>query len=300
MADNIDLSTLSYVAYTATALSNLVLYNPAKVIGIQPQARNGETQPKTFLFDVDGNQEITLQSDITDYATVDNQNFQNQIALRPEKYTVQGFIAELNNSLAFVSNLGSAAASAVNIAQIAASKLTVIDSFAPSLSEQALDIYNAAVYAAEVAKLAASAVNSISSWFTISDTSIQGLDSFDKKTVYSDGSVQNSQQKAFQQLYAYYRNRYLFTVQTPWAVYQNMAIETLRAVQDDRTKLVSDFTITFKRIQIASVEESNLLNSGYSVGRAAASSAGVTSNGVQSVSQSTTSFSSSLGNYSFN
>jgi len=63
---------------------------------------------------------------------------------------------------------------------------------------------------------------------------------------------QNKQQTMFQQFYGYWRNRILFTVQTPWAVFQNMAIMRLTAVQDADTQVITDFEVTFKLIRMAS------------------------------------------------
>ena len=43
-----------------------------------------------------------------------------------------------------------------------------------------------------------------------------------------------------------------FPVQTPWAVFQNMAILRLTATQDAETNVITDFEVTFKLIRMAS------------------------------------------------
>jgi len=51
--------------------------------------------------------------------------------------------------------------------------------------------------------------------------------------------------------YGYWQSRTLFTVQTPWAIFQDMAIQNLRAIQDDSTRMITDFEITFKMLRFA-------------------------------------------------
>jgi hypothetical protein len=65
---------------------------------------------------------------------------------------------------------------------------------------------------------------------------------------------QTKQQTYFQQFYGYWANRTLFTIQTPWAIFQDMAIQTLRAVQDADTRVITDFEVTFKLMRFASTQ----------------------------------------------
>jgi hypothetical protein len=67
----------------------------------------------------------------------------------------------------------------------------------------------------------------------------------------SQGSSQGLQQAVFQQFYLYWRNRVLFTIQTPWAVFSNMAIEELRATQDESTRVITDFYVSFKMMRFS-------------------------------------------------
>lgn len=246
-----DLSALSAATTTAQGLSNLVLVSPQSTVGYQPQpgtTNNGVVQPTppALLFNYEGEQTVNIQSDITDHYIEDNTAIQDQIALKPEEITTHGFIGELNDI----------APLPLQIVQQIANKLVTIGTYLPAISATALIAYNEAFQLYQVAQ---SAINSaVSTWGALAGTngenviSAAGLGtSFNSTTGIVLGN-QTKQQVAFQQFYGYWRNRTLFTVQTPWAVFQNMAIKSLRAIQDAETRMISDFEITFKMIRVAS------------------------------------------------
>lgn len=207
----INLSVLADLQTKATGLSNLVLVNPQDNKGITAQLAT----PDKFLFDFEGEQVVELKTETTDHYIENNSAIQDHIAIKPVRIMTTGFVAELNDIAPADLN------PAVLFLQ---EKLTVIAAYTPSLTTTALLAYNAAFQAYQVAALAKSAVQS---W---------------------GGSTQNKQQKAFQKFSAYLNQRVLFIVQTPWAVYQNMVIESIRAVQSEDTRTVSDFAVTFKQL----------------------------------------------------
>src|ERR1700729_4349756 len=119
-----NISALSQVTTAATALSNLILVSPQSTIGYQPQnaplANGSPTQPPpSLLFHYEGEQVVSLQSDITDHYIEDNTALQDQIALKPEEVTTHGFIGELND----------VAPPILAAVQAIADKLTVIDAY---------------------------------------------------------------------------------------------------------------------------------------------------------------------------
>ncbi len=264
-----NISALSQITTAAKTLSNLILVSPQTTIGYQPnnpRNTNGAPvqQPPALLFHYEGDQNVHLQSDITDHYIEDNTALQDQIALRPEEISTHGFIGELNDvvppSLAVVKTV--------------ADKLTVIGAYTPELSASALIAYNNAFQLYQVGQ---SAVNSVvSSWSSITNTG--------GESVIGSGGIlvqpnQTKQQVMFQQLYGYWRNRILFTVQTPWAVFQNMAIKDMIAVQDSTTNVITDFNLTFKMIRIASSQLS-IFDPSALQGRAAFQGSGVTDLGT--------------------
>ena len=65
------------------------------------------------------------------------------------------------------------------------------------------------------------------------------------------GNQLSAQQSAFAELYGYWSQRTLFDVQTPWAVFVNMAIENMTTTQDEDTNKITQFEVTFKSIRVA-------------------------------------------------
>jgi hypothetical protein len=264
-----NLSSLSSITTAATALSNLILVSPQSTIGYQPQnpsQPNGQTSqpPPSILFHYEGEQTVALESDITDHFIEDNTAIQDQIALKPETITTHGFIGELND----------VAPGALATVKAVADKLTVINAYTPVLSTTALIAYNEAF---QLYQVGLNAVNSaVAAWSSLSGT---GGESVINSQGLALQANQTKQQIAFQQFYGYWRSRTLFTVQTPWAVFQNMAIKTLRAIQDPETRVITDFEVAFKMIRTAATVTTPGTNLSYQ-GRASAQAASLTDLGT--------------------
>ncbi len=240
----VNLSALSQGANLAKTLGNLILVSPQKTSGYQPQnapswEKNTAAQPPAILFNYEGEQVASLTSDITDHYVENNTPIQDQIALKPEKFRTGGFVGELNDI----------APAALEALKIAADKLTIVSGFVPGLSTTALLAYANAL---ALYQAGASLVNSaVGTWASINGGGGQSV-------INGGGLIsqpnQSRQQIYFQQFYGYWKSRTLFTVQTPWAVFQDMAIENLEAVQDAETRVITDFTITFKLMRFASTQ----------------------------------------------
>jgi len=267
----INLSALAPATTAATALSNLILATPQDKLGYQPQnpaVKDGEiTQnPPTLVFQYEGEQTAAVESDITDHYIEDNTAIQDQIALRPELITTQGYIGELNDVLpSFLKPL-----------KIIADKLTTLVAYTPELTETALIAYQQAFFAYQVGSQAVNA--GVAAWSSITGSS----------------QTQTKQQAMFQQFYGYWRERRLFTVQTPWGVFTDCAIFKLRAVQDAETRVVSTFEVTFKKLRFA--ETRLLLATGAPIGgvstfngRSSAQASGLVDLGASSPQSSITS-----------
>lgn len=225
------------------------------------------------MFHYEGEQTVAIESDITDHFIEDNTAIQDQIALKPEIITTHGFIGELNN----IPPPG------LSLLKAAADRLTVIGAYAPQISETALIAYNTAFLVYQTAKNVAN--SAVSAWSSISNlvTGDSGQTVIGAQGISNVGSVQNKQQTAFQQFYGYWRNRTLFTVQTPWAVFQNMAIQRLRAIQSEETETITDFEVTFKMLRFASTQR---VGGGFGIsaldGRAASQASALTDLGTSS------------------
>lgn len=225
------LTTTSGITSGITSLTNLLLVNPQAVIGYQPtDAITGKPSGTALLFHYEGEQSVSLESDISDHFVENNISVEDQIALHPETITAHGYIGELND----IAPLGLGAAREL------ANRLTTVQGYVPSLTTTALIAYNEAEFAYRLAlsalNTAASAVNSIGSLLPGS-------------LGFGNGATQNNQQMMFQKFYSFWKSRTLFTVQTPWAVFKNMAIKSLRAIQDDETRVITNFEVVFKMIR---------------------------------------------------
>lgn len=283
----INLSALSNFTTAATALSNLILVSPQKTVGYQPQnapswKRDTSTPPPAILFNYEGEQTAQLTSDITDHFIEDNTAIQDQIALKPIQITTQGFVGELNNI----------APAALQPVQAIAEKLTTVAGYVPALSETALFAY---ANTFQLYQVGANAVNSaVSTWSSINGS---GGQSVINGSGISTQPNQTQQQIYFQQFYAYWQNRTLFTIQTPWAIFQDMAILSLRSVQDAETRMITDFEITFKQIRFAStalVDQSQYSDNNNFQGRAFNQGAPEVNLGTSSLETSDLSFASTL------
>lgn len=215
----IDISGITNSVYTANSLSNLILATPVNT-GYQAMVEG--TLQKSFLFHYEGEQSVSLESDITDHYSESNESISDHIATRPERYTAIGYIGELNN----VPPEGTGTVTE------AVQKLVSISGYVPELTITALRAYNLASQA------------------------YQGALAIEKSLVSKWGNGEpedlfNKQQKAFHLFYGYWKDKRLFTLQTPWNKFDNMAIEAIRAVQSEDTEVVTNFEITFKKMRFA-------------------------------------------------
>lgn len=245
---------LSLASSAASSIANLIVATPATTIGYLPQnpVNSGfslgnilgnilNPSPKSLVFHYEGEQTVSFESDITDHYIQNNSAIQDQIALKPILITTHGFIGELNNVPPPV------LASLQSVTQ----KLGVLNPYVPGISTTAVNAYNTAFQAYQAAQSLANAASS--AWSSLSG----GGESVIGATGLTKVSGQNLQQTMFQQLYGYWNSRTLFTVQTPWAVFQGMAIYKLRAIQSEETNVITDFELTFKQIRtVASLSSS--------------------------------------------
>lgn len=216
----IDLSGLTSAANTLTALGGVAMVTP-KYTGYTAQKADKSLEQSSMLFHIEADNKLSLKSEITDHVVEDNTVVSDQIATKPEIVTVRGLIGELNTVLP----------EALQAARVAREKLILVSVYVPELTVSSLRVLNAAEQAYRLAE-------NLKSQFA------QGFG--------GDSASQNKQQVFFQKFYSYWKNKTLFTVQTPWTIFEDMAIQTLNAVQGEGTKEISDFEITFKKIRFAS------------------------------------------------
>lgn len=282
---NTNLSGITSAATAAQSLANLVMVtptstNPSSTKGYQPlnpPSADGVSSlsplPVALLFHYEGEQTALIESDITDHYVENNTTIQDQIALKPEIITTRGFIGELNNVLP----------TALQPLQTIANTLVTIDGYTPQLSATALIAYNQALLLYENASSIAQ--SAVAAWSSLSQASRSNEEIGQEGSgVFLSGSniTQGKQQNMFTQFYGYWNTRTLFNVQTPWAIFTNMAIKSLRAIQDAETRMITDFEVTFKKIRTSST---SIISGGLGSvmqGRASSQSASLTNLGTSS------------------
>jgi hypothetical protein len=285
-----DLSGLSQVQTGLSTVSGLIMVTPQNTIGYQPQNNpsylvdTSAALPPALIFNYEGEQKVSLTADITDHYIEDNTAIQDQIAIKPTIITTHGFVGELNDIFpGFPQTL--------NQLQ---SKLVTISSYTPALSLTALIALATAQQAYQVVSQAAKAV--VSGLASINGTGqqsvINGAGISNGNSSVVNQATQTQQQLYFTQFYSYFINQALFTVQTPWAVFQDMAIMSLTAIQDADTNVITDFEIQFKQIRYASslVDTSNIIDPNDTDGQLSDQSAPVSNNGTSTLTTSPTAF----------
>lgn len=183
-----------------------------------------------FVFDVIAREEIMVESDITDHFIEDNSSIQDHIALRPERFILSGFQGELRDifSNAFLSILTTV------------QSFGTVGGLAPEFSAQAAQVYS------QISSVASKVGNVFNQAQNIYDIFL------------GRSTTANRQQQAFQHLYNLWLARQLCQIETPYGILNDMAIEHIRAQQDESTRLVSDFEVTFKRIRKATTTNSSV------------------------------------------
>lgn len=181
-----------------------------------------------FLFDVKGSDEITLASDITDHYVENNSAIQDHIAIKPISIKLNGFVGEVKNS--YDINTWQ------NIVSNYANKSSALSFLAPQVTTQAKSIYNQ--------------MERLYNLYEKANETVSNL--YDKFIGTASDQTDTKQQSAFQYFKKAWETRQLFTIQSPWQTLEQMAIESLKATQDDETKFITEFEITFKQIRFAS------------------------------------------------
>lgn len=204
---------VDFTQFASTALQEYVVRPEEENLGVAG-----------FRFQIVGNEAVNVSSDITDHWLESNITAQDHIALKPEIITLTGYVGELVD----------AAPEEIKEISKEADRLTTLSPFLPSLTVQAQSIYDQVERAYRTYEKANQTVEDIFNKYKAS-----GLDQY-----------MNSQQFAFATFYDAWRNRQLFSVQTPYAVFTSMAIQSLKAEQDESTRLISSFELTLKKVRI--------------------------------------------------
>ena len=195
-----------------------------------------------FLFDIPGDEEIRLRSQVTNYFLENNTMVQDNIAVEAATITLRGTVAEL--SLGIPANPPTPQLATVN---------PLVPAMMPGQTPQQTQTFqtNAAQAAAESTSGQSQALASGTS---------QSLYQYYSTTSTTQDS-QTRQTGAFLYFQQLQTGQQLCSVETPWGIYENCAILEVRAMQDERTRGATEFTVTFQQMRFsgdATVQTGNL------------------------------------------
>ena len=175
-----------------------------------------------YLFNIVTDDAVDLESEITDHYIENNTAIQDHIALKPEIISVRGLVAELAGIQAAQGNISQQP-----------NALPDIPGYLPEFTDGAIQT------------MAQTAIEPERQRAAISDS--QSLFGF-YNSLAPQQPNQTKQSYVFGYFYQLWKGRQLFSVETPWGIWNNMAIMSLNATQGEDTRTVSDIRIQFKRI----------------------------------------------------
>lgn len=188
----------------------------------------GVGQIGAFVFDYQGAAEVDMDNDITDHWVEDNVLVQDHIAVKPNMVLLSGFTAELSLQASLAARINDLIGTVENTLSQAPAYL---GKYSPGTTSSMLKAITQVQNVVTQIEQAAARAGQIASFF-------------------QSGPALNKQQAAFAQLSALRDARILFTVFTPFQVFYNMAIMSLKAVQTEKTRVMSDFTVHMKQIKL--------------------------------------------------
>lgn len=201
-------------------------------------AHDTQGQINGFIFSVQKATQVESRAEITDYYVEDNTAIQDFIAVKPRKITLTGYVGErVIDKRTYIDQF----------VEYLTTRLQPITSFSSTLTNYSAQIANYIILAKRE-----------------SERILDKVDNLYKVALMATKQL-DAQQQAFNYFEGIMNNRELVTVVTPYNVYQNMAIETLVAVQGPESLMVSDFSVTFKQINTTNSKfaPSNRSNQGY-------------------------------------
>lgn len=174
-----------------------------------------------LIFDIVGRVSVKAAADVTDHFVEANYAIQDHVALKPLIVTMDGKAAELVNVFQ------------PNVLQEIFSEITgliPLAGLAPTFNIQDSQFY---AEMNNIAQLGQNIVNTSSTAYQIFS---------------AVATLVTRQQSVFQFLINMRNTRQLCTVETPFAIFENMIIEDLDCEQTEDTTKISDFSVRFKQI----------------------------------------------------
>ena len=174
-----------------------------------------------MIFDIVGRVSVKASAEITDHFVEANYAVQDHMALKPLMVTMEGKAAELVNVYQ---------PSLLQRIYTTLTGLIPLAGYAPTFNVQDSQFY---AQMNKIAQLGQNIVNTASTAFQIFS---------------AVATLVTKQQSVFQFLLNMRNSRQLCTVETPFAIFENMLIEDLDCEQNEETTKISEFSLRFKQI----------------------------------------------------
>ena len=250
-----------------TAINIPLMKDVGKTVGIKANTKGIGGYELTMRTE----ESITLANSITDYYAEDNSSLQDNIALQPLTFTINGIVGEKYMD---VTELSSASEAIMN-------KLGPVLPYLPDCTSFVLQTLTVAEAIASQARSALEeASETVNKLFGFT-----GGDEENQTTI-------SNQEQAFLFFYSAYKARELFEVNLPWATLNNCAIESVTITQPAETRWYSSVEIQFKQMNFASTQSSA---SAGRIGRSAAQATPTPATNLSNIGTSTNGGTSTAG-----
>jgi hypothetical protein len=179
-----------------------------------------------LVFDIPESEELNLSASITDHVVEDNTTLNDHIAIAPVKINLTGKVSEL---VLKKSTLQKYAETVLNV-------LGSVGALSPAMSQSAMEALSLAIRAQQAV-----------------EQSLKKLASFAE--LFGGDAAKTAQQRYYETISQYLYSKGLFTVQTPWKTFENMAIESVSFSQDESTTQWSTINVSLKQITLAKTKQ---------------------------------------------
>ena len=197
-----------------------------------------------FVFDIDQEENIQLQADITDHYTENGSYINDHIVLKPVEITLGGLIGEL----VYTGSLNDVEYTADKLAN-ALSSVTAYTSIAGLTAEAAQKVAAITTQVSYVANQVSSIQKKATSLISV---------------VSGKSNTETLQQAAYKKIYALWKSKQIVSVQTPWQYFDTMGITTVSASHDDTTNDYTIYSISLKELRFADTTTTQFDSSSFS------------------------------------
>jgi hypothetical protein len=209
-----------------------------------------------FLFHIIDSQSVTMSSKITDNTVSAGLVVQDHIEPQPETVTIKGYVAEIFDA---------PPSDVMGYVEPYMRVLDPVAAYIPQVANTARRLYNEAE---RIERAAAKVTEQAGSLYKFFNSKWGGTEKMQKKIKNQENQNELSesgfdpkkdsmglrdglQTEAFAYFRLLWSNRLLVTIETPWGVYKNMAIQSIKVTQDGTTGRFSTlFDMIFKHIRI--------------------------------------------------